>query len=423
MENKNPVENPLLPILDSIGVGVEKKNEILEMASTTLEKMSHWKELSAVTVVDHTDKKGIKQSNENRLKIRRERIEAEKFLEGKRAEVKEKKAEFDKEDMAYLKLQQYIQKEAKVLEEELRIKEETAIRYEEEQTKILVENRKKILEEVKENPDYYPLATLPEEAFQDIVDRAKLRIKQQEEENARIAKEQAEKAEALKKAQEVFTARKTEMTPYLHLQYEGKGTITLETSQEDYLKVLEAAKQAYAVEQQRLLQEQEYNKRKSALFALGFAFNGQDFVFANQLTILGQDVVADKINLEELEKQVTAIKDAIEKQKVIDRQKVLDEQKRQLLLNRKEALLPYKEFVTEEITLETSTADYERILLAAQKAKKESEPVDLKSWIASFKLPAAPEVFSDRDKAIVEDIHAKFVGFQNWSNATANSQN
>ena len=58
-----------------------KQVEILEMMSAIIEKEEEWKNLSNVQIENEDDEVGMKQAKTNRLAIRRDRLDAEKFLD------------------------------------------------------------------------------------------------------------------------------------------------------------------------------------------------------------------------------------------------------------------------------------------------------------------------------------------------------
>ena len=291
------VEVSFAPILAELGVKEEKAIEISNLLKAIDDKSKEWDALAQVEVTNHEDVASIKLAGKNRLRIKNERLEMEKFIKAKRDAVKEKMEEFVIEDKAYLKVSQYYEKEAKEKEDILKEKEETAIRYAEEQKKILRETRQEKLKEVCDTYAIFPVETMTEEDFNSMYETYRLaKQKREEEEAERIRKEQEAEAERirleaeLEKKKEVFALRRTEMTPYFGVDYVGKGTIDLDTSEEEYQTILSAAVVAYtahekALEEERkakeIAQKEEARKKsiQQRLFGIGLAFNGSSFVY------------------------------------------------------------------------------------------------------------------------------------------------
>jgi hypothetical protein len=287
----------------------------------------------------------------------------------------------------------------------------------------------------------YPLSQLYDEAFEDLVAGIKAKKKQEEEariqaekdaEEARLEAERLEQEREIKK--QSFAKRREEMSPYFSLNYEGKGTINLDTTEEDYQKVLSNAKAAH---EQHLLEEQHklvLENKKKEMFALGFAFDGQNFSFGSGRLTISQEVFeqegfspnAWKDAVEDLKRQIDeeikAEKAEEEKRKIeLQKRKEKEEkdrielEKQKLLSSRLQTLSDYKGFYTESITAETSEQEFNKILANAKKKHLESIPVDLESWVKNFQLITPPQTFSESDKAKVSEIQTKFEGFKKWA--------
>lgn len=435
------VNNPLIPILQKEGMTPEQIAPIMGVVKTYLEKVQEWDKLATIEVKDHTDVEAIKQAGENRLKIKRERVEGEKFCKAQRARIQEEMAPLKMEDTAYLRIIQYFDEVGKAKEEILKEKEDILARYQQEQLRLLVEGRTKVLSALEVDASRYPLAQLDNEAFEDLVAGIKAKKKQEEEariqaekeaEEARLEADRIEREKEIKK--ETFAKRREEMSPYFSLSYEGKGTITLETSEEDYQIVLANAKVAH---EQHKIEEQKklvLENKKKEMFALGFAFDGKDFSFGSgRLTISSEVFEQESFKPQSLQGTVDDLKKQIDKEiadkkakedkekaDALARQKQDEENRKALekertLNSRLQTLSAYKGFYNEEITVDTTEEKFQQILSQAETKHLESIPVDLISWVRKFELISPPQTFSAQDKTKVSEIQTKFDSFKKWA--------
>jgi len=442
MENNNI----LLPALKEAGVPQEKHAYFLGMLEAYTNKVEEWNVLESIQVADHTDEKAMKIADEHRLKIKRERLEAEKFIKSKREEVQSKMQEFTTEDKALLKIGQHFERVAKSKEESLEFKAKTKERWLAEERQKTLNARKSAIEALGFDPDSFPLSSMDEQGFQTIFDGLKakkaadekaaedarlaeeVRLREQfeEEERQRIIREEQEKIQAEK--DKIFQSRREEMSQYFALQYDGKGTITKETSEEDYQKVLANAKlAAQKAEQERLhLIEQQrktdlFNKNKSDMFRLGFSFQGDYFVF-QELRVPESSLRHETFTATAYEKQVADIKKRIDEEREQQRLELLAKEKKEIFNQRKIIFLEMKDYFDEEVTEETTQTEWEGMLaIATEKAEADKKKTIL-AWVDSFRLPEAPHTENEEEKVWIQEIETKFESFKTWSKKWKNSK-
>jgi hypothetical protein len=411
---------------------------ITEIVKVIDEKAVAWKELAAIEVKDHKDLEGIKVAKRYRLQIKNERLEAQKFLASKRAEVQEKMQVFTNTDKAYLKLTQYYEKVAKGFEETLSEKETLLEQYEAQQKAMLREKRLAKLSEVTEDSNMYPVETMTEEAFNNMYQGFKLakekaeELERQrlEEEEARLLKQKLE-AEAAAAAEQVFKQRELELAPYTSVEYQGKGLLTVNTTEEQYTSMVESAKAAFITKEKELeelrIQKAEEEKarqkeeafkkaiaaRHSKLFSYGMRSNGVEFSFNDESvtpisiasieTMSGEEFTAAYTKADEQIKAVVAKREA--------EQEALRKQQEEA---RK----------AEEARLEAIRIEQEKI--AQQKAAEEAklklgDKEFLSEWAKSFSLPACNKEIENKDLDLVrQEIISKFEGFKSWAAAQIN---
>jgi len=414
------VECSFAPILTELGVKEEKAIEISNLLKAIDDKSKEWSVLGKIEVTSHEDITNIKLAGKNRLRIKNERLEMEKFIKSKRDEVKERMEEFIIEDKAYLKISQYFEKEAKETEESLKILEETAVRYAEEQKKILRETRQNKLKEVCDTYAIFPVETMSEEDFNSMYETYRLAKQKREEEEAdRIRKEEEDAAEKirleaeLEKKKEVFAARRVEMTKYFGVDYVGKGTITLDTPEEEYQTILSAAVVALtayekAQEDARIAREvaqKEETRKKSIqqrLFSIGLAFNGSAFVYKT-VTVNPEDLY--KLDEKALENFITATVEQIATVRT-QLQKEAEDQE----------IAHQKEIATQiEAAKKAAQAAKIEVPILSKPAGKSNKDL-LSDFIESFKYSEVDtNLLKDDQFAIAhKEILDKFAGFKKW---------
>jgi hypothetical protein len=411
---------------------------ITEIVKVIDEKAVAWKELAAIEVKDHKDLEGVKVAKRYRLQIKNERLEAQKFLASKRAEVQEKMQVFTNTDKAYLKLTQFYEKVAKGFEETLSEKENLLEQYEAQQKAMLREKRISLLSEVTEDASMYPVETMTEEAFNNMYTGFKLakekaeELERQklEEEEARLLKQKLE-AEAAVAAEQTFKQRELALAPYYSVEYQNKGLLSVNTTEEEYNSMLKNAEAAFIAKEKELeelrIQKAEEEKarqkeealkkaiaaRHSKLFSYGMRSNGVEFSFNDESvtpisiasieTMSGEEFTAAHTQANEQIKAVVAKREA--------EQEALRKQQEEA---RK----------AEEAHLEAIRIEQEKI--AQQKAAEEAklklgDKEFLGEWAKSFSLPVCNKEIENKDLDLVrQEIMSKFEGFKSWAAAQIN---
>lgn len=448
--------NPLIPVLSNAGVSEKIQGTIIPVVSTYLTELERWKSLAQVEVKDHTDKKGMKLADENRREIKRKRNEAKSFLTSKRDEVKIKMETFKQEDTAYLRIIQYFEEKGKELEDNLEFQAKTAERYEVQRLDDLERSRTEVIKSLGNNPEIYPLRSMPEEGFEELVsgiiakkdleriqkeketafqnrkqildtytkygvDISSLSVDSSEEdfstlyEKAKEAKKEVEEQEKIAvQKQETFQKRKEEMTPYFSLQYEGKGTITKDSTEEEYQLVLSAAKEAHKIyieEQNKLA---AFEAKRKRMFALGFSFNGESFIFGT-IIVPESDVKVDSFNPDTFDEQIKGLKAEIEKENEKKRQESLKLEKMNLFNVRSLAWKDLEKFSDRKLTVDTTEEEYKAMLEEAVANELKQRPVDIASWVELFKAPEKLTTNLEEDTKKVDEILRKFEGFKKWA--------
>ena len=452
----NQVNNPLIPILKESGIPVKIQENILPIVNDYVAEYERWLTLASVEVVDHTDTKGIKLAEENRKEVKRKRNEAEKFLDSKRSSVQEKMADYTAEDKAYLRIKQFFENKGKELEAVLKEKAETAERYQKQLLDNLEVERLQILTELEVDGSTYAVRTMSAETFATVVNGIKFK-KQEEaaqkekevllnqrlesltpfltegqslggitlnstEEEFKAVETQIMAAyydvqEAIQLENqkiEIFNNRKKEMTPYFGLNYEGKGTITKDTSEEDYQVVLSNAKAVFQKAEEEKAFEAIVDSRRKRLFQLGFSNNGEAFIFKT-IEIKEQTVREQNFDPESYAQEVADIKTKIEKENAERLAAEKETAKTNLFNARLLEWNPLQKFSEKILTRDTTEEEFKVMLQEAKANELKSRPVDIASWVDTFKAPVTLETFNDVDAKKVNDILTKFEGFKKWA--------
>lgn len=216
------MKSEILEVCKTNKLSKEKTTEIVSMMATLVEKSSEWESKSKVNVTDEEDVDNMTLARTNRLTIKKERGEAEKYIKSKRTEVQAKMAEYTAEDKALLKISQLVEAKAKSIEADLEQKEKFAEIKKAERLKRLVEERRERLLEVVEDPDIYPLDTMSDIAFETTLESL-IAFKEKKEKEEKELEEQRIAAEAAaKEAEEKRTNLLKERYDKL-LLYEGYG--------------------------------------------------------------------------------------------------------------------------------------------------------------------------------------------------------
>jgi hypothetical protein len=422
------------PVLENLGLPVAKQNEILELIVAIDEKAQGWKKLATFQIEGPQDIQGIKVAGENRLTIKRERREAMNFLDAKRKKVQEVMAEYTMEDKAYLRLSQFFEKLGKESEALLEEQEKIRERYEAEQRAKLREERLETLGAVCDTPDMYPVDGMSEEAFRNLYDGLKLaKEKAEREEAERLEAEEKRLLEEKKKEEElaakrvVFTKRKEQMAPYFGVSYEGKGTITLDTSEEEYQTIFIAAKAALDKHEKELEtlraekalreeKEESFKKKQFQIYAIGVVSNGTEYLYKGHSLEMLSDFSIETTNDEftlSVEKLVGVIKQIDDAEK--EAQELLAKQQEEArILKEKaeqEAVAKAAEEKAQASKVQTSVAR------SPKGASNASEEIDyVENWLAYLTSEASPDLsrVSENNLELVEII-TRFDGYLAWA--------
>lgn len=414
-------------VLTELALPENTVQHIAEIVSAIEEKAKSWQELANITVDSHKDLEGIKLAKRNRLQVKNERIEAEKFLKAKREEVQEKMRVFTNEDKAYLKLIQFYEKVAKGFEEQLSEKETILEKYEAQQKAILREKRLAALSEVTDDAHMYPVETMSEESFNNMFQGFKLAKEKAEEverlrleEEERILLKQKEERELAQQKQEIFNQRRLALAQYVSVEYNGKGTLSLETTEEEFKAMKQAADIAVTEKEKELealrLKQQEEEKRQaeerarqevikarhSAFFNLGMRSDGENFSFNGEVDSVSIEFLAScsKVEVVALLAKITGqVKAAKAKQE-------------------EERLAAAKAQREAEEAAAKQKAEQEKAIQALKSGDKEA----LLFWVSTFSLPEVPQgINNEALKMKSAEIIAKFEGFTKWAKKEINA--
>jgi len=111
-------------------VSMDKKDEIQSVLNNVFNSVSNMKErLESIVVKDENDKVSMKLANTIRLGVRQVRLDADKILDGKRAEVQQLMIGHKTEDSLWLKVKQVKDLLTKEIETNAKWKEDTAVRF------------------------------------------------------------------------------------------------------------------------------------------------------------------------------------------------------------------------------------------------------------------------------------------------------
>jgi hypothetical protein len=142
MENQLAVVLPNEVAEIAKNVSVEKRNEVQTVLNHVFNGVAKMRaQLESIYVKDQNDEVSMKLAGTIRLAVKRERLDAEKKFDAKRAEVQQEMLGFKSLDSLYLKSKQIMQIQTKELEEIALFKEETKKRFDAEQKELKVQQR------------------------------------------------------------------------------------------------------------------------------------------------------------------------------------------------------------------------------------------------------------------------------------------
>jgi len=270
------MENKLIALPEEITiisekVPAEKRNEVQVVLTHVFNGVEKMKEqLNSVVVTDENDIINMKLANTIRLGVKNVRLDAEKTFDAKRAEVQQQMIGYKTEDQLWLKAKQTMQLLTKELEENARWKEETAKRYLVEQKELKTQQR--ILKVAKFSSEITrdEFEFMGDESFNIFLAGIEKQYSDKIEaekkvEEARIAKEKAEREERKRIAEENEKLKKEAIEREKLAKIEAeKRAEEEEQRKEQEAKLLAEHKQA---EEDRRIQAEKARKLASELKA------------------------------------------------------------------------------------------------------------------------------------------------------------
>ena len=201
MENQLALVLPQEVAQIAENVSVEKRNEVQAVLNHVFNGVAKMREqLENISVKDQNDEVSMKLAGTVRLAVKRERLDAEKKFDAKRAEVQQEMLGFKTLDSLYLKAKQIMQIQTKELEEIALFKEETKKRFESEQKELKTQQRMLKVAKVAPEMARTEFESMSDETFEiflagiEKVYNDKIEAEKKAEEE-RIAKEKAEAEE------------------------------------------------------------------------------------------------------------------------------------------------------------------------------------------------------------------------------------
>lgn len=159
-------QNELVSVVDGFALSDVKVKEFNDLVNSLIKQEEKWNELSLVDVEDENDEQGMELAKKNRLAIRRERIDAEKFLKSKRDELAELMKVYKDEDDLVRKITQLVSAKAKAYEEGLKAKEDFAENLKLKAEEELLAKRTLEIQDYCDNPSIYNLGQMTETVYQ-----------------------------------------------------------------------------------------------------------------------------------------------------------------------------------------------------------------------------------------------------------------
>lgn len=193
METKGT--NDLIQLIDQSGLAKEKTVQLGEQMSKFFNLASEWDDkIEQIVVTDPTQTREMKIARETRLMLRQYRLDAQKLIKNNRDVLKEQMSDQILLDKLYLNAGKMITATFENLETKLEQKEKFAERWENEQKQILRGERLSKLEPFTDNPTIYPVETMSEKQFNELLNglKAQKEQKEYEAEQQRLRNEQIE---------------------------------------------------------------------------------------------------------------------------------------------------------------------------------------------------------------------------------------
>jgi hypothetical protein len=185
--------NDLIRLIDQSGLEKGKTVQLGEQMSKFFNLASEWDDkIEQIVVTDPTQTREMKVARETRLMLRQYRLDAQKLIKQNRDILKEQMSDQILLDKLYLNAGKMITATFENLETKLEQKEKFAERWENEQRAILRSERLSKLQPFTNDASIYPVETMTEIQFNELLNGIKSQFEHQERENERIAKERAE---------------------------------------------------------------------------------------------------------------------------------------------------------------------------------------------------------------------------------------
>ena len=185
METKGT--NELIRLIDQSGLAKEKTVQIGEQMSKFFNLACEWNDkIEQIIVTDPTQTREMKVARETRLMLRQYRLDAQKLIKQNRDILKEQMSDQILLDKLYLNAGKMITATFENLETKLEQKEKFAERWEMEQKQILRGERLSKLEPFTDTPTIYPVETMSEQQFNDLLNGLKTQHEHNQNEIKRI---------------------------------------------------------------------------------------------------------------------------------------------------------------------------------------------------------------------------------------------
>lgn len=238
-------------------VSVEKRNEVQSVLNHVFNGVAKMREqLDSVTVMNENDKINIKLANTIRLGVRQVRLDAEKTLDAKRAEVQAQMLSYKTEDALWLKAKQTMQILTKEIEENARWKEETKERFDKEQKELKTQQRMLKVSKVAPEILRSEFENMSDETFEIFFTGIKKAYNDRIEAEKKAEEERIEK----QKAEEVERERikiENERLKAEAIEKEKQLAVERAKAEAENKAIIEKAKKEHEAAERKLLEERK----------------------------------------------------------------------------------------------------------------------------------------------------------------------
>jgi len=345
----------LTTVVEESGIEKSKGEIISNTLGKFFEKATEWNDtIEALQINDVSEVGKMKMAREGRLTLKNQRISCKKIVDEKRQEVKAKMADYVLEDKLWLKSFQMIEATYKNLETKLEEKEKYAERKERERLDVIERDRINQLIPFNEfcHIEALDLRGMDDESFERELAKAKKLFDLDKAERERIEKERIAKEKA--EAEERERIRKE------------NERLKKEAEEKERLAKIEEEKRIKDENERKAKEEAERKKREAEEAKKRAEYEAK---------IKKEREEKAKIEAE-LKKKREA--EEAEKQRIENEKKAIEE------ANRKAALAPQKEKIT--------------------------------NWVNSFELPSLETTNMDANaKNNIKEIAEKFDAFKKWA--------